>query len=158
MATPTIRNSIKAIIIRDGSVLFTTNQDHLGEFLLLPGGGQHHGESMVETLQRECDEELGCRIIVHDLLGVRDYIGAHHEWASAENQIHRVEMMFRCDLAPGSEPSFGDSPDHAGDWMQTGTAWVPLIELPNHRIYPSVLREWLLTLPEPVHRYLGDVN
>ncbi|MEN6401799.1 MAG: NUDIX domain-containing protein [Armatimonadia bacterium] len=152
------RNSIKAVIIRDGSLLVTVNEDHLGEFLLLPGGGQHFGETMVETLQRECREELACKIVVHDLIGIREYIAAHHEFAELEPEVHQVEIMFRCDLAAGSEPRFGDTPDDTRDWVQTGTAWVPLTDLANHRIYPSVLREWLLTLPDPQRRYLGDVN
>ena len=152
------RNSIKAVIIRDGSVLLTVNQDPWGEFLLLPGGGQRFGETMAEALQRECREELGCAVIVGDLLGIREYIGAHHEFAAHDGDVHQVEVMFRCELAPGCEPRTGDLADDEGDWAQTGVAWVPLTELQDHRIYPSALKEWLPTLPEPQRRYLGDVN
>ncbi len=152
------RNSIKAVILRDGHVLCTVNWDHLGEFLLLPGGGQGFGETMVEALQRECREEIGCEVVVHDLLGIREYIGAHHEFAECDADVHQVEVMFRCDLAPGCEPHIGELADDQGDWAQTGVAWVALADLPQHRIYPSVLREWLPTLPEPEQRYLGDVN
>jgi len=152
------RNSIKAVIIRDGQVLLTVNEDPWGEFLLLPGGGQDFGETMVQALQRECAEELGCEIIVGDLLGIREYIGAHHEFAEVDSAMHQVEIMFQCDLPLGCEPRYGDLADDEGYWAQTGVAWVPLDELARHRIYPSVLREWLPTLPEPDKRYLGDVN
>lgn len=152
------RNSIKAVVIRDGQVLFTVNWDHLGEFLLLPGGGQDFGESMAEALQRECREEIGCAVVVHDVLGIREYIGAHHEFAEFDSDMHQVEIMFRCDLAPGCEPRTGELADDEGDWAQTGVAWVALADLPHRRIYPSVLRDWLPTLPEPGRRYLGDVN
>ena len=42
-----IRNSVKAIIIKDEKVLFTKNKDKDGVFYLLPGGGQEHGENMI---------------------------------------------------------------------------------------------------------------
>ena len=151
---PEFRNSIKAVIIREGMLLVTRNQDPLGEFLLLPGGGQRFGETMVEALQRECREELGAEIIVHDLLGIREYIGSHHEFAEYDAHVHQVEIMFQCELRPGQEPAV----DSAHDQWQTGVAWVPLTELDQHRIYPQVLREWLPTLPELKQRYLGDVN
>ena len=155
---PRFRNSIKAVIIREGRLLVTTNRDFLGEFLLLPGGGQRFGETMVEALVRECREELNVTVTVGDLIGARDYIGAHHEFAEHDPHIHQVELMFSCELAPGEEPRYGDHPDDQGDWAQTGIEWVALSDLPHRRIYPSILREWLPTLPEPENRYLGDVN
>ncbi len=158
MAGLRFRNSIKAVIIRDGRLLVTVNKDPWGEFLLLPGGGQEFGETMTQALERECREELSCAVIVGDLLGIREYIGAHQEFAATDSDIHQVEVMFACELAPGCEPHIGDCADDEGDWAQTGVMWVPLGELSQHRIYPAALREWLPTLPEPKRRYLGDVN
>lgn len=152
------RNSVKAVIIHEGAVLLTVNRDQWGEFLLLPGGGQRFGEDMVEALHRECREELGCEVLVGDLIGARDYIGAHHEFAEYDADFHQVEMFFRVDLAPGCEARLGPLADDEGDWAQTGIAWVPLADLPGRRIYPAALREWLPSLPEPQKRYLGDVN
>jgi 8-oxo-dGTP pyrophosphatase MutT (NUDIX family) len=152
------RNSVKAIIIRDGSILLTVNRDQWGEFLLLPGGGQEFGESMIEALRRECREELGCEVIPGDIIGARDYIGSRHEFAEYDSHMHQVEIMFACHLAPDAEPNMGPLPDDQGDWAQTGIEWVPLADLPNRRIYPSALREWLPSLPDPQRRYLGDVN
>ncbi|MHB8995381.1 MAG: NUDIX domain-containing protein [Armatimonadota bacterium] len=155
---PHFRNSVKAVIVRDSAILLTVNRDQWGEFLLLPGGGQDFGESMPEALQRECREELGCEVLVGDMIGARDYIGLNHEFAEYDPHMHQVEIMFACQLAPGAEPDMGPLPDDQGDWAQTGIEWVPLADLPSRRIYPSVLREWLPTLPEPQQRYLGDVN
>jgi 8-oxo-dGTP diphosphatase len=152
------RNSIKAVIIRDGQVLMTVNEDPWGEFLLLPGGGQEFGESMAEALQRECMEELGCAVVVGDLIGARDYIGSRCEFAEWDSDIHQVELIFSATLAPGCEPHMGELADDQGDWAQTGVAWVPLAELNERRIYPSVLKKWLPALPNPERQYLGDVN
>lgn len=156
--TRRFRNSIKAVIIRGARVLLTVNHDQWGEFLLLPGGGQEFGESMAEALRRECREELGCEVVVGDLIGARDYIGAHHEFGEYDAHMHQVELIFSCELAPGQEPHLGNLPDNVGDWWQTGVEWVPLAELAQRRLYPSALKEWLLSLPEPPRRYLGDVN
>lgn len=57
-----IRNSVKAIIIVDGKLLLTKNQDDEGYFYLCPGGGQEHGETFHKTLQRECLEEIGSSV------------------------------------------------------------------------------------------------
>jgi hypothetical protein len=103
-------------------------------------------------------EELGCEVLVGDLIGARDYIGARCEFAEYDSHIHQVELIFSAELAPGFEPHPGPLLDDQGDWAQTGVAWVPLADLGEHRIYPSVLKEWLPTLPTPARRYLGDVN
>lgn len=57
-----IRNSVKAIIIMNGEILLTKNQDPEGFFYLFPGGGQEHGETFHEALQRECLEEIGSSV------------------------------------------------------------------------------------------------
>lgn len=158
MFDPKFRNSIKAVIIHDGKLLVTVNRDHLGEFLLLPGGGQEFGETMEQAVQRECREEIGCDVVVGDLLGIREYIAAHHEFADLEPHVHQVEVMFACELAPGQEPRPGELLDETIEFAQTGVAWVPLAELGQHRVYPSVLPGWLRELPELKRRYLGDVN
>ena len=50
-------------------------RDRSGEFYLLPGGGQNHGETLKECLIRECYEELGVHVRVQKLLCTREYIG-----------------------------------------------------------------------------------
>ena len=151
-----IRNSAKAIIIEDGRILLTRNRDKNGTFYLLPGGGQRHGESLAEAVERECMEELGVRVFVGDLLLVRDYISAHHEFADEDGGLHQVELMFRCRILEG-EAHAGETPD---DW-QTGVEWVEMSELREIRLYPSALVEPLQRIARgenPEVRYLGDVN
>lgn len=153
-----LRNSVKAVIIREGQLLVTVNRDAWGEFLLLPGGGQRFGETMIEALKRECQEEIGCDIVVKELLGIREYIGAHHEFAAIDAELHQIEIMFLCELAPGCEPQAGKLTDKEKSWEQTGIAWLPLFRLRDYRIYPSVLAEWLQAWPHIPPRYWGDVN
>jgi len=72
-----IRNSAKAIIIKDGKLLTTKNQSRTGIFFILPGGGQEFGETLHETLERECREEIGCKVEVSELLWIREYRGRY---------------------------------------------------------------------------------
>ena len=94
-----IRNSAKAIILRDGALLCTKNVGWRGdEYFILPGGGQNPGETLVEALERECLEEIGARVKVLALRYVRDYIGKNHGFAERHAEVHQIEYMFVCDL------------------------------------------------------------
>ncbi|MGE5589551.1 MAG: NUDIX domain-containing protein [Bacillota bacterium] len=149
-----IRVSVKAIIIRDGSILLTKNRDQHGVFYLLPGGGQNPGETVADALRRECLEELGARVEPGPLLFVRDYLSENHEFAGEGEDVHQVELMFAA--VPQGEPAAhaASSPD---SW-QTGVEWVPLNDLGNCRLYPAVLKALLAEpLPEGA-LYMGDVN
>jgi len=76
-----LRVSVKAVIIRNGRILVTANRDRDGMFFLLPGGGRQFGEPLSTALRRECNEEVGVDVEVHELVLVRDYISANHEFA-----------------------------------------------------------------------------
>jgi len=117
-----IRNSAKAIIIKDEKILLTKNQDTLGIFYLLPGGGQEPGESIVEALKRECLEEISSEVSVRDIRYIREYIGKNHEFANLDSEIHQIEYMFVCFLKPGFEAKNGSEPDK----MQIGVEWIEL--------------------------------
>ena len=150
-----IRNSAKAIIIRDGCLLLIRNRDEEGDWHMLPGGGQNHGETLREALLRECQEEIGVPVQIGELRLVREYIGKNHEFAGQDAETHQVEFMFECRIDAASAPATGKSPDV----HQTGVAWIPLTELQACRLYPRVLCEILKNgLTGPPIRYLDDVN
>jgi ADP-ribose pyrophosphatase YjhB (NUDIX family) len=146
--------SVKAIIVVDGRLLVTRNQDEAGDYYLLPGGGQEHGESLRDALRRECREEIGADVEVHDVLLVRDYIGRNHDAATRHQDFHQIEIMFGCTLLGDLAPGGGTNPDE----MQTGIVWLDLGALNEHRIYPSVLPELLPRLATGTPIYLGDVS
>jgi ADP-ribose pyrophosphatase YjhB (NUDIX family) len=156
-----IRTSAKAIIIEDDRILLTRNEDAQGTFYLLPGGGQRRGEPLVEAVVRECMEEIGVLVSVGDLLLVRDYISANHEFAEQdaliyEGGLHQVEFMFRCRIVEGDVRA-GGTPD---TW-QTGVEWVEMSRLNDVRLYPAAMVEPLRAIARgegPQACYLGDVN
>lgn len=150
-----IRNSIKAIIVANGSILLTKCEDPEGFYYLLPGGGQEPGETMIDALKRECLEELGVEVIAGDLEIVREYMSWNHEFAVWDADVHQIEFMFRCRVEQGVVFANPTNPDTS----QIGCEWVPLEALHQARVYPSVLKSVIREQPRIGHPiYLGDVN
>jgi 8-oxo-dGTP diphosphatase len=153
-----VRNSAKAIIFdpATASILLIEHVGKDGAYFTFPGGGQEHGETLTEAVQRECIEEVGARVHCGDLVVVRDYIGRNHEFAHDHPDYHGVEFYFLCSLEDTSLVTMGQHPDVT----QVGIQWIQLSELSEMAIYPKVLRPLLKRIIEgeshPV--YLGDVN
>ena len=150
---PPIRPAAKAVIIRDDQLLVVANHDADGTWYILPGGGQNYGETLPETLQRECEEEIGTQVEIGRLLWIREYIGPHHEFAQTDH-AHQIEFMFACQVPKDYEPRLGTLPDG----NQHGVAWLPLTELDRQRLYPARLKKLLVTAWDQDQVYLGDIN
>ena len=154
------RVSVKALVFRAGRILLTKKSDSEGDFYIAPGGGQEHGETMPQTLEREVREETGYIVKAGELFFVREYIGANHEFAEFDGKMHQVELYFRAtlqgmDTVPVTQPDTG----------QIGVEWVELGRLERVRLYPQSLREKFVSVAgengEPDsrnHVYVGDVN
>jgi 8-oxo-dGTP pyrophosphatase MutT (NUDIX family) len=140
-----IRNSAKALIIRDGCVLTMKMRDEEGVYFILPGGRQEPGETLADTVRRECYEELSAEVIVHDLRFIREH---------TREVPHRVEFIFRCTLKSEVGTATGSHPDDG----QLGYTWLPLQQLRHTRFYPLGLRPLLDgTVQEDCPAYLGDL-
>lgn len=149
-----IRNSAKAVIVEDGCLLLLRLHDQYGDAYVFPGGGQEKGEELKDAVARECLEEIGQAVQVGELLHVREYIGAHHEFAEWDADIHQVEFYFACRLVdPDASVFEGSNPDD----HQVAVEWIALEELSNIRLYPKTIGELLLEKGEQ-RIYLGDIN
>ncbi|KAA8785802.1 8-oxo-dGTP diphosphatase [Paenibacillus sp. 4624] len=149
-----IRNSAKAIIVQDGRLLLIRLQDQYGDAYVFPGGGQEKGEELKDAVARECLEEIGQAVQVGELLHIREYIGANHEFAEWDADIHQVEFYFECSLVDPKALVFeGSNPDD----HQVAVEWITLEELRNIRLYPKTIGELLLKKGEQ-RIYLGDLN
>ena len=150
-----IRNSAKAIIIRDGCLLLTRNVDSDGDWYIPPGGGQHYGETLHDALRRECQEEIGTSVRIGSLRWVREYLGKNHEFAEEDGDAHQVEFWFECAVDADYVPQMG----HTIDTDQTGVNWLPITDLEQYRLYPKILKTILAKgMGEEPLTYLGDVN
>jgi 8-oxo-dGTP diphosphatase len=149
-----IRNSVKAIIIKNGCLLTQKNIDSEGDWYLLPGGGQNLGETLKEALCRECIEEIGIDVSVGRLRYIREYIGKNHEFSEHDGDSHQVEFMFECEFDEEQPPKLGNNPDA----YQVDIACLPINEIHKYRIYPKLLDDLLLSEVDDDITYLGDVN
>ncbi|NOU94775.1 NUDIX domain-containing protein [Paenibacillus sp. LMG 31456] len=69
-----IRTAARAVIIKDDQLLVLRRTSVQGEFYVLPGGGQEHGESIQETLIREVFEEVSLNVEIDELLFINEFI------------------------------------------------------------------------------------
>ncbi|WP_080848907.1 NUDIX domain-containing protein [Cytobacillus gottheilii] len=152
-----IRNSAKAIIVQDNSLLAIKKRDEAGGYYILPGGGQEFGENLHQALKRECIEEINASVEIGELLFIREYIGKNHEHAHFDHEIQQTEYMFLCRISEDSkEIGNGINPDDG----QIGVEWLNISELLEHRLYPHTMRQFIMNYfagkQQPV--YLGDIN
>ena len=150
-----IRTAARALIILDQKVLAIKMRDRTGIFYILPGGGQKHGETLRQGLERECLEEIGTKVDIGELLYVREYIGKNHEFHKSHSAFHQVENVFRCSL---TDPN-GIGPGTEHDKKQVGVEWIPIEDLPVRRFLPEEIKPFFKDGNfDSGTNYLGDVN
>jgi 8-oxo-dGTP diphosphatase len=140
-----IRNSAKALIIKDGKMLVSKINDNGDIFYVMPGGGQDVDELLEDTVKRECEEELGIEIEPKSLEFVVE--GLRGE------TFHRVDLVFLCDYIGEIE----NAKIHK-DKNQTGHEWLSIENLMNEPLYPSKLRSQIICLynNKKIDVYLGN--
>lgn len=82
--------------------------------LYLPGGGQHAGETLEQTVTREVAEECGLQVALEEQLGTADqYVYA------AEEATHFIKRstFFRARIVGAAAAS---EPGHALHWLEPG--------------------------------------
>ncbi len=150
-----VRNSNKAIIIKEGKLLVIAKKDESGIYYTLPGGGQEFGETIYESLIRECIEETGLIVKVGELMYIRDYRGENHEFANLDKDVHQVEPMFLCEIINDNDFGKTTVPDN---W-QIGLEWLEIKNLSEYNLFPAVLKTLIPNMgKEKQNIYLGDVN
>lgn len=129
-----IRTAARAVIIRDEQLLVLRRQGVQGEFYVLPGGGQHHGESIHETLKREVFEEVSLRVEIDQMLFINEFIAKRDSlFPEIESDVHQIDFTFLCKIISQNEAMVGETPDV----HQVGIAWIPLNEITDYVMHPD---------------------
>ncbi|WP_193106600.1 NUDIX domain-containing protein [Brachybacterium sp. FME24] len=139
------RLGVKALIVRDAQVLMNRYIEPDGTAVFaLPGGGQEHGEDQVAAMIRECREEIGALVEVHQVACLFETMtGKRMVDGSEIPPFHQVNVAYWCGLAEGEEPGEGTEPDPG----QAGTAWLPLDGLGEYEVRPVEVARWLESDP-----------
>jgi ADP-ribose pyrophosphatase YjhB (NUDIX family) len=147
-----IENSAKAVILRGNKILLIRNIDEYGDWYCLPGGRQQFGETLHETLTRECKEEIGITPVIKNLMYVKEYIHGNHEFRDKGRNQHKIEFIFMCAVDDDANPIFGSNIDDS----QKEIVWCLLSDVSQLNIYPRRLKniEKLLFTSHEV--YWGD--
>lgn len=150
----TIRNAVRAVIVRDKAVLMQKKwAEDRGVWYTLPGGGQEVQETLTEALQRECEEEIGTSVKVDGLLCVADFFKQRE--TKPPTHRHLIEFLFTCSLPENYQPESGPHPDK----HQIEVVWLPFAQFSNVSLFPKSLETDLLPLlkgEKPL--YLGVID
>ncbi|SEO03740.1 NUDIX domain-containing protein [Paenibacillus sp. OV219] len=143
-----VRNTAKAIIEYDNKVLFIKKKvENIGVYYTLPGGGQESGETMEDTILRECTEELNISTAIKKIICVREYISNNHEYSFLIKQVHAIEFIFLCSF--GTEEKLIHLQN---DVAQIGFEWIDISMIiealqqnkeKNGLKFPQTLRDFL---------------
>ncbi len=150
---PVIRNAARALILEEGRILLLRKEDEQGERFALPGGAQDPGEPLAQALDRECREEIGTSVEIHDLLHVADWFKPRA--TDPPSYKHLVEFLFLCSVPEGYTPVNGYHPDK----HQLEVVWMELERLDRITLHPRSLVTWLQEIQAPERKvYLGLID
>ena len=150
---PGIRIAVRAVIVRDGALLVQQKLYEDGsERLTLPGGAPDLGETLEAALYRECDEELGTRIRVFELVHVADYFKPRDTDPPTRRQ--QVEFLFRCEVPDAYVAQNGLKPDK----HQVAVRWLPFEDVTESQLSPPALKDILLIDSVRGAVYLGLIE
>ena len=126
------RNSAKAIVLHEGKILVNRCISRFGEYFALPGGGQHTGEMLADTVRRELLEETGYSVVPLRLAGIYERISEGRR----DGNSHKIYFIFLCRLEdkPRAEPTETDR-------FQIGAEWIDVRGIQSRNLFPRAIRD-----------------
>ena len=136
-----------ALILVERNHILLMKYQYGNEFVYnLPGGNPDPGETLAETIVRECQEELNIEVEVGNLLMVGDIL-------PSENREASVHILFEGKIISGI-PVLQPNETSALEIV-----WVSISEITKINMYPNVCEELqdMLFLQKP-GKYVGAIR
>ncbi len=131
-----MRKAVRAIIINNDQML-VMNRNKFGKiYFTLIGGGVDFGETALQSLVREIDEETTLKIKNPQLVFIED-----------AGEMYGTQYIYLCEYVSGT-PRLSDDSDEAaihakGKNLYT-PMWIPLSDLPKANLLSPLLKEAIL--------------
>lgn len=131
-----MRQAVRAIVVKDSNLLVMHRNKFGMQYYALPGGAIEPGETQLQTLVREMQEEASVQVANPRLVIVED-----------AGDMYGVQYIYWCDYA-GGEPALSPDSEEAkitalGSNIYT-PQWLPLADLPAANLLPKELKQALL--------------
>ncbi|HEX8974050.1 MAG TPA: NUDIX domain-containing protein [Patescibacteria group bacterium] len=135
-----MKNRVRAIIVKDDSLLTMKRVKSNETYWVFPGGGIENDEDNVAAMIRECREELGVDVEVLELMFENSFF--------RKEDGEQREYFYKCNIV-GGELGTGDGPEYQENSGYEGThelEWIKLGELKKFDIRPMEIKNVLLDL------------
>ncbi|HTB48485.1 MAG TPA: NUDIX domain-containing protein [Verrucomicrobiae bacterium] len=131
-----MRQSVRAIVLKDDALLVMRRDKFGQEFYALVGGGVDVGETLEQALHREIKEETGLTVSNPRLVIIED-----------AGKFFGMQHIYVCDYVSG-EPALAPDSEEAkitalGQNLYQ-PLWLPLQDLPHTELRPAELKQALL--------------
>ena len=119
-------------MVHDGKILVNRCISKFGEYYALPGGGQHTGEMLSETVKRELLEETGYSVVPLRLSGIYERISEGRR----DGNSHKIYFIFLCKLASEERQKPTEK-----DRFQIGCEWIDIRQAHRKNLFPRAIRD-----------------
>lgn len=140
----------RAILIKDGALLVNGNSNKkTGErYVALPGGHVDPGESCIDALKREIEEELAATCEVGELAFVTEDIYPGRE--KDEKARHELTLFYQATISGEKTRADGtiESPE---SWKNFH--WLPLGDIAEANLLPRSAKKRLLDAELPLYQF-----
>jgi 8-oxo-dGTP diphosphatase len=131
----------RAIIWKNDCLLVNgnTNKKTSERYVALPGGHVDPGESCVQALQREIEEELAAKCSVGDLVFASENIYAGRELN--EKKRHELTLVWSASIS-GEKTNADGTIESPEEWKNFH--WLPKSQLESANLLPATMKEFLI--------------
>ncbi|HEX9897244.1 MAG TPA: NUDIX domain-containing protein [Dehalococcoidales bacterium] len=133
------RISAGTVIVQQGRILLVRHGAafHGRDFLVAPGGGVEHDESIIQAVVREVKEETGLEVDPYKILFIEDMI-------SRRKRV--IKIWFLCKIVGGQL----EKTQNAIEEGIVESKWYCKAELKDEVVYPSILinTDWHIFLKD----------